>query len=219
MRACKVARFLPLLIAAASLNAAVPDASTAVRVKGSTVRVASKLHATIVLVRNGGGSGPAEHLFQVWSNPGLDLNGIYQGADVEYNGTSLTVVLPTEKSVTSFTVKGYASPAIPTPEGFSSTTYGVLGLSHQIGAAVERLTISTDHPAGRISANECTDCDWLPFEDPWGGTSGAGCNAGGTYSTSCSVTYGGGTCSVSCGPNSYACCKFGPPVSCSCVGF
>jgi hypothetical protein len=216
----KLSRFLPLFAVAASLNAAVPNAAAPVRVHGGTVLVRSKLHATIFLVRNGEGDGPAEHAFQVWTNPGLDLNAVYRGADVEYTGTALVVVAPGEKSVTVYTVAGHSAPAAASPEGFSAATYAVAGLNHVIGANVEKLTITTSRPGGRLGTNECTDCDWLPFEDPWGGGGGAaGCNAGGSGSTSCSVTQGGSTCSVSCGVNYYACCRFGPPPSCSCVAF
>jgi len=214
----RCASAVSLLFIAASLNAAQPNAAASLRVHGGTVVVESKQHATIFLVRNGDGDGPAEHLFQVWSNPGLALSTTYRGADVEYSGTSLTIVVPSGKMAIAFNVAGNRLPAIPIPEGFSTTTYDVFGLSHVLGGAAERYTIhATTRSGGRIAANECTNCDFLPFEDPWGATGGgAGCTSGGMFSTSCSQSGATGSCSVSCSGNSYACCKAGDPPSCSC---
>jgi hypothetical protein len=213
------ARFVPLLLITAALNAAPPNAVAPVRVHGGTVVVKSQQHATIFLVRNGDVEGPAEHLFQVWSNPGLQLNATYRGADVEYSGSSLVVVVPSEKTVTTFNVAGYKPQPVPLPEGFSTTTYDVFGMNHVLGRAAERYTVraTTSSARGRISTNECTNCDYLPFEDPWGATGGgAGCTSGGMFATSCSQSGTGGSCSVTCSGNSYACCKAGDPPSCSC---
>jgi hypothetical protein len=206
-----------LFVLAASLNAAPPNAVAPLRIHGGTVVIKSKQHATIFLVRNGDGNGPAEHLFQVWSNPGLSIDTTYRGADVEYTGTSLAIVVPASQTAFTFTVSGSKPPAIPIPEGFSTTTYGVLGLSHLLGQAVARYPIHVT--SGRIAALECTDCDWLPFEDPWGASGGSieGCTSGGLFAISCSQSGANGSCSVSCGGNSHACCKAGDPPSCSCL--
>ena len=209
----QVARAVLLLLIAVSLNAATRDAAAPVRVHGATVLVRSKTHATIFLVSNGDGSGPAQHLFQIWSNPGLDLNATYHDADIEYTRTALVVALPSEKTTTTYNVAGHKPPASPAPEGFSTTTYDVFGMNHQVGAAVERLAPSSSH-SGRISANECTDCDWLQFEDPWSATGGS-CSSGGLYSTSCSISSSGGSCSVTCSAG-YACCNNGNPPTCTC---
>jgi len=207
-----------LLFVAASLQAASPNAAASVRIHGGTVMVRSSVHATILLVRNGNGDGAAEHLFQVWSNPGLEQSALYRGADVEYSGTSLIVIAPSEQIALTYNVAGYKAPAVPAPEGFSTTVYNVAGMNHQVGASVERLTITTGNPGGRLRTNECQDCGFLPFEDPWGAAGGGSgsCNSGGVGSTSCSVSGTGGSCSVTCGAG-YACCKVGNPPSCTCV--
>jgi hypothetical protein len=198
---------------AASLHAAAPNASAPVRVHGATVLVQSKTHATIFVVWKGDGSGPIQHLFQVWSNPGLDLNATYRDADVEYTNTSLVVIVPADKTVATYNVAGHKPPALPTPEDFATTTFDVFGLNHQVGAGVEAL--KPPHGGSRIRALECNDCDWLPFEDPWGASGGGSCNSGGVGSTSCSTSGAGGSCSVSCGAG-YACCVAGNPPSCTC---
>ncbi|HEY6137263.1 MAG TPA: hypothetical protein VI670_05820 [Thermoanaerobaculia bacterium] len=208
---------LAILLAAASLQAA-PHAGAPLRIHGGTVMVKSKAHATIFLVRNGNGDGPAEHLFQVWANPGLPLDAVYRGADVEFSGSALVIVVPAEKSVSTFTVAGQKTPAIPIPEGFSTTTYEVAGVNHTTGAGIERLNVNTGgHSSGRLSTNECYDCGALPFEDPWGAGGSGTCNSGGMFATSCSQSGTGGSCSVTCsGSGVYACCNAGSPPSCTC---
>jgi hypothetical protein len=216
MLRCKTACLLSVLLIAASLHAATPDASAPVRIHGATVLVQSKTHATIFVVRNGDGSGPIQHLFQVWSNPGLELNATYRDADVEYTNTALVVIVPGDKAVATYNVAGHKSPVLPTPEGFATTTFEVFGINHQLGAGVEALKPPTSHAHGRIRALECTDCDWLPFEDPWGAAGGGTtCNSGGVGSTSCSISGSGGSCSVTCAAG-YACCNSGNPPSCTC---
>jgi hypothetical protein len=208
---------LGVLLAAASLQAAAPNAVAPVRIHGGTVMVKSKTHATIFLVRNGNGDGPAEHLFQVWANPGLPLDAVYREADVEFSGSALVIVVPADKSVSTFTVAGQKAPAIPIPEGFSTTTYEVAGVNHTTGGGIERLNVNTGgRSSGRLSTNECYDCGALPFEDPWG-ASGGTCTSGGIFSTSCSQSGSTGSCSVTCsGSGVYACCVAGSTPSCTC---
>jgi len=210
------ARALLLLCLAASVDAA-PNAVAPSRVHGGTVIVVSKQHATVFLVRNGDQDGPADHYFQVWANPGLALNARYRGADVEFNGTTLSLLVPTDKTAITFVVAGEKPAAIPIPEGFSTTTYEVAGLNHAIGRGAERYTVRAAGSSGRIAANDCTDCEEYGFEDPWGtGAAGSGCTSGGVFSTSCSQSNGSGSCSVTCSSGTYACCMAGDPPSCSC---
>ena len=181
---------LALLFSSASLHAGAP-----LRIHGGTVMVKSKAHATIFLVRNGNGDGPAEHLFQVWANPGLPLDAVYREADVEFSGTALVIVVPADKSVSTFTVAGQKAPAIPIPEGFSTTTYEVAGVNHATGAGIGA----------------------LPFEDPWGAAGNGTCTSGGLFATSCSQSGSSGSCSVTCsGAGLYACCVAGSTPSCTC---
>src|ERR1044071_4510515 len=142
-----------LLLAGVSLSAA-QTAAASVSLPDSTVMVCSKGSATIFLVRNGDGAGAAEHLFQVWSKPGFDLNAVYRGATVEYSGTALVIVVPPDKSITTYNVSGYRPPAMPAPAGFAAKTVEVAGLNHQLGRSVERLTISLGPPSARFRAVE-----------------------------------------------------------------
>jgi hypothetical protein len=50
--------------------------------------------------------------------------------------------------------------------------YDVAGLNHHMGAHVERLVRPAVPSSGEVHGGECTDCDWLPFEDPWRAGSG-----------------------------------------------
>jgi hypothetical protein len=150
----------------------------------------------------------------LWANPGLGIDAIYRNADVEYTGTALVVVDPATKSTTTFTVDGSKLPGIPLPEGYSTTTYNVVGLNHETGAAVGRYTVVTSHSGGRIGTNECSDCDYFPFIDPW--SAGGSCGSGGPGSWNCTIGTNDFSCSVTCGPGYYACCVNGTPPACSC---
>lgn len=207
-------RIVPLLLIAGSLNAATSDAAAPVRVHGGTVLVRSLPNATFFVVWNGDGSGGAQHLFQVWSKPGLDLSATYHGADVEYTGTALVVVVPSEKTAMTFNVVTHKPPTAPAPEGFSTTAFEISGMNHVVGPVIEGILLPTAHASGKIRANECDWCQDFGILDP-GATGAGGCAAGGNFSTSCSISGPGGSCSVTCGLG-YACCNTGNPPSCTC---
>ena len=193
-------------------------AADSVRLHGTLV-IESNKYTTKFIVRSGDDSGPADHVFRVWSNPGLSLEGGYRGASVEYYGASLIVVLPTTKSVLTFAVDG-STPALPRPEGFQETSYGVAGINHETGGGAARHQVKT---TGVVPMNACEGgCDEAGFEvpDPWNWEAGgAACNSGGPGSNACSQQSAGGTCSVSCNAGYYACCTVAAFTSpkCFCV--
>lgn len=186
-------RVVLLLLVATNLHGVAPNAAAPVRVQGRTVIVKSMQHATIVLVRNRDGDAPVEHLFQVWSNPGLSLQAIYHAADVEAGDASLVLSMPATKTAIAFTVKGHA--ATPVPQGFSTSSYEVFGLSHQTGVKGNRFR----------------------FDDPWDtGAFRATCTSGGEHATNCSQANASGSCSATCSAGGYACCIAGDPPACTC---
>jgi len=96
---------------------------------------------------------------------------------------------------------------VPTPNGLEAiTTRAVgIGLSHNKGQTTISIAQQLDR-AGRIST-DCEACGVLDPDPGPGGSGGAACGSGGPGSTSCSVTSGGNSCSVSCAAGYYACCN------------
>lgn len=193
----------------ASQNAADP-----VRAHGSVV-IKRQLYETMVIVRTVDGDGPADHVFHVWSKPALQVDGGWRNVGVELNGTSLALTFPESRTVMTFTVGGASSPATLTPEGFAMTGFTVAGLSHEVAAGAARHAVHTGGPQPYDSCN----CDYAGFEqpDPWDSSaSGGSCTSGGVFASSCSQSGTGGSCSVTCGTETYACCVAGNPPTCTC---
>ena len=145
-----------LLVTAISVSGA-PTASAAVHVKSGTVMVRSRGRATIFLVRSGDGPGSAEHMFQLWANPGLDLNAAYRGVDVDFRESALVIVMPAEKRVVIYNLAGHPPPAGHAQESLATTTIDVVGIGHNLGPSIEKLT---------VSLNPSYSSEALPFEDP-----------------------------------------------------
>lgn len=96
------------------------------------------------------------------------------------------------------------------PRGGATFVTGI-GLSHNNGATTIRIADQLDR-RGNVSA-ECADCGSL---DPEPGN--AACGSGGPGSTSCSVTSGNNSCSVTCAAGHSACCNgIAGSTYCGCV--
>jgi len=190
-------RLLLVVSALLTVNAApaVYDAAKPMHAHGSVI-IKTRQYETMVSVRTGNDDGRTAHVFRMWAKPALVVDGSYDGAEVEYSGSSLIVTVPSSKTVLRFTVAGY-QPAAGSP----TADYRVIGLSHVVGPR------EAHGGAG-----------WAA-PDPWAAGAGGGssCYSGGLGSSSCSQSNGYGSCSVVCAlSNTYACCTNGNPPSCFC---
>ena len=134
------------------------SAGDALRVHGTLIVESSK-YTTKLILRCADDSGPADHVFRAWAKPGLTINGSYRGADVEYYGTSLVVILPTDRSVVTFAIGDSSAPA---PKGFQTTTYAVVGISHDTGGGAARYRVNVTSAKATATCKEACD-----VPDPW----------------------------------------------------
>jgi hypothetical protein len=199
-------RALAFLFTAVSVSAFAADPGDAIRLHG-TVVIRTQQYETIIAVRRGDSDGPVEHAFRVWSKPAAAIDGAWRGVDVEYSGTALVVTFPTEQRLITLTVAGTETPRVPIPDAFSTTGYTVLGLGHAVGEKTARMRVASNGPAPYLICDD-PSCMTAEFEspDPWGGSGGGSCYSGGLGATSCSQSNRYGSCSISCGSQSYACC-------------
>jgi hypothetical protein len=205
------------ILLAAGVALAGYDATGAVRVHGSVI-VKTKQYETMVIVRSGDDNGGADHVFHMWAKPALAVDGSYAGAEVEFSGSSLILIVPAKRSVITFTVAGYHPNAVPIPEAFSTTGYTVMGLNHEVGTAAAIHTVhGGPSPYEACNDSSCNEAGW-EAPDPWNSVSGgSSCYSGGLGASSCSQSNQYGSCSVICGMSStYACCTNGNPPSCTC---
>jgi len=201
-----------LLIAAGALAY---DSVSPFRAHGSVV-IKTKQYETMIVVRTGNDSGPADHVFHLWSKPALAVDGAYAGAEVDFAGSSLIFTIPGGKRVLLFTVAGYPPNAVPIPESFATSGYTIMGMNHEIGARAASHTVHAGPSPYEACDAGCEEAGW-EVPDPWNYAGGGSrCYSGGVGSTSCSQTNQYGSCSVVCGMSTYACCTNGNPPSCTC---
>lgn len=212
--------FLVLLASVSFAAPQFPNASESIHVHGMLVIQTNQFETRFVF-RTAEGSGPADHVLHVWAKPALQLDGGYNGADLDYLGSSLVVTIPSRQAVYTLTVDGNAAPVAIVPGGFNRANYTVAGLSHSIGDRAAKLQIKNNGgPAPMLMCEiNCDEAGWeLP--DPWNYGSGtSSCTSGGPGATQCSTSNSLGSCSVTCGSTLYACCvsgSFNPP-KCSCI--
>jgi|GEM_PF-758472 len=180
---------------------------------------------TMIIVRSqdsAAGGDVADHLFHFWSENALQpINESYASIDVDYRGDSLTLTIPDKHRITTFFVDGTGARPALAPTGFTAAGYAGYGLNHEMGARPAQHHLKVN--GSLVAETTCNDCpEYQGFEDPWGAAGGGsgGCTVGGTGATSCSVSSGGGSCSVSCSAPMHACCNYGGIAtfpSCSCV--
>jgi hypothetical protein len=144
---------------------AAPDATCPVQERG-TVVIKTQQYETMVTVRTAAGDGPADHVFHLWSRPAPPVDGGWRNVHIEYSGSALVLTFPETQKVIAFTVAGATAPPLRVPEGFSSTGYTMIGLSHEVGVGATR------HFVRSRSAQpyELGDCGGAGFEQPgpWG---------------------------------------------------
>lgn len=120
-----------------------------------------------------------------------------RAADVVYKKDSVRVTSRQDRKVYELVLQGAGAGPTVNAQYTVVRTEG-FGLAHNTGDT----TI-------RVSSDGCADCDTLTQD--WGelgDDSGAGtCNAGGFGATSCSLSEGNKSCSVTCAGNTYACCR------------
>jgi hypothetical protein len=228
-------RWIPavvLALAVASIGHAAPlRYSNAPLASNGTVVIRAEAKYVLIGVAPTGG-GKLEDLFVFVPTKSLKpAVARYVHAEVRYDPSgTLRVSAPNEQISMTFTVEGPTRGLIPEPEGFTSSTYSGVGLTHVIGDGAARFGISgggrrTSGPSIASSTSQCNidvgTCEVGYFEgfigitDPFGTTPNETCNQGGPGSTACSYSkdgrvgpFGGGTsCSVTCGSGHYACCK------------
>lgn len=158
--------------------------------------------------RRGAGYGIAELVFVLQVDPAMDIHEDYARARVVARKDSVEVHPAPAAGGWVFAL----SEAVEheTPPGFERVVG--FGLSWNRG----RHDLTGGGNGGLRSV--VGESGGLYQDDTGGGTSSGGCTSGGIGSSSCSLTCGGQTCSVTCNTGYYACCvctTSGPRCKCN----
>jgi len=131
-------------------------------------------------------------------------------ADVQFRDGLLRVISQPERTVYEFALDD-ADPGAPlTPEYMLVRSVG-FGLSRNVGETTLRVAPDRD----RCETCESLTQDWGEIG---GGHTGGPCTSGGLGATSCSVTNGTKSCTITCNSVSYPCCTItASGVNCQCV--
>lgn len=221
MRSSKGLIGLVLILASSSLMADVPANAQHARGLTGEVRATQGSDARRVLVMvdtfdDGSGDGIVDQWFVLEAAEPLAVVLRLPVADLVHVEGRLRIVSHADRRVYDFFVTGY-EPAAPVPEYYTGVRHEGVGLSHSSGAT--NVPIAERSKRGRVRAeDECDYCDPLNL-DPGGGEAGGtpSCDAGGSGSSSCSISRGTNSCSVTCSAGNYACCQVVSwGVSCKC---
>lgn len=132
-----------------------------------------------------------------------------RNADVFFRDNLLRVTSKAERTVYEYVLDD-AAPGAALPPGFRLVRTEGYGLSRIAGETALRIAPERD----RCDACESLVQDWGEL----GGGGSSACDAGGQYSSYCSITSGSRTCQVSCTGGAFACCAITPTggVNCRC---
>jgi len=172
-------------------------------------------HTIGVVVNDGGGA--YRHLFRLWTEASVKTFQVTsQSASIEFRGDELVIMAADQDFFYALVTASGAAHAPRQPAGFTGARYVGYGLNHEIRPVVGQKGGSGRHIGALDSCDDDGSC--LFNLDYGAGGGGMGCSAGGSGSTSCSISNGYGSCSVSCSTG-YACCKAATSsnnASCSC---
>jgi hypothetical protein len=211
-RLCSMAILLALLASSRLAAQSVVAANHAHRDIGEVLIFSDGPNRLVVAMDTDAGhkDGLVDQWFVLQTNgPVAETRVHLQAADIRFRDGLLRVIAQQERTVYEFAVNGAAPGAPLEPEYLVVRTEG-FGLSRNVGETT--LRIAPEH-------DRCETCESLTQDwgELGGGTGGSGCTSGGLGATSCSVTNGTKTCTITCDSVSYPCCNItSTGVNCKC---
>ena len=182
------------------------------------VLIVSHAHSVLTIIDANPRDGIVDHVFSWMTEQTPDsLRVSLRNAHVRFERDQLRV--SDGNTIYVFSI-GTASAAAPAGNG-SATVFGNgAGLSHYWNEVANRGRLK-DGPDGYLVScgGDSPDTGGFCIND-WGGAGGGGanCQAGGKPATSCSISAGSSSCSVSCPAGYYACCNIEMfSAECSCI--
>ncbi len=154
--------------------------------------------------------GFADELFRFFALPAPSVSFYSGNASIEFRGDELIVISGETGELYAFSVGPPRLPQRVFGTGPSVSIFPGYGLNHEMGPHVNKIYMPWPQKGRRVPVSLL-----VPDDAPGGGGSG-GCQSGGIGASSCSITAGGGSCSVSCVSGYYACCsQVADPICCS----